>query len=777
MIEIIITSSVLILIITVLRYLLRGKISSRLQYALWTLVAVRLLLPFSLFESPVSVMNTLSDIQSDYSAAAQPAAPVNPGNTVLPSYDPSPPQSSHKISGSPAGTTNTAAIKSVAKFVWLSGLIFGGVFFAASNIRLNRKLKKTRKQIEKQQCPLTVYMADGLPSPCLYGFVKPAVYVTPESLSDERRTAYVIAHELTHYCHKDHIWSFIRVLCLCIHWFNPLVWLAAILSRRDSELACDEGTLRRIGLENRMEYGRTLIKMMTAPSKPSDIFCCTTAMTGSKREMAERIKRIAKQPKTLMITLSAVLIVVAAAVAFTFGGAVRKIPVTLPRSSEVTGITIKQISGGENLGAIQTSQKADVEKLLNALADTDKALLRESVNDAPSQDHYFQIDIDSSSTRRFYLYDDGQKYFVEEPYVGIYRTKRETNDVVAKIYTANGSADLSIDARELWNARTRYVGDNSAVGRLLNLLPLPEGLVHDHFVLRTTGTERGIEWVLREEKATAYNTRQLEQNALLLFALIDNLENFYVTIGNPPDDGTALHYIRSWADELVGGDVRDYAESPEKIRELIDFSVAEIPLYSIERLEKGKIVSDFPLEERELASAIIMDAAVKSAAWDGVDIATLKECFLIRQTFPKSNEIHDYYAYLLEDGRAVLQSGKDGWYSVLSKGLYSELLESWESRTATPWLENEYTEGVPRPDFDNLLSMWEDREKEYCAACYQGVSRERMETYLQALADDDWRTIRNFYENTAVGGLYKKSGHVISIQFDGEQIAMYFSLK
>lgn len=773
MIEIIITSSALILIIIALRYLLRGKISSRLQYALWALIAVRLLFPFSLFESPVSVMNTIPDIQSTYAAAMQPAGPVTSENTMSASYDFPAPQSGHAISVNSSDTAaDTIYEEVIVRLAWLGGVILSGAFFAASNIRFHRKLKLSRKQIEMPQCPLPVYMVKGLPSPCLYGVITPAIYVTPESLSDENKTAYVIAHELTHYRQKDHVWSFVRVFCLCIHWFNPLVWMSAVLSRRDSELACDEGTLRRIGPENRVEYGRTLIDMMASPSKPSDLFCCATTMTGGNEEMKERIKRITKQPKTLMITLAIVVVVAVVAVAFTFGGSAKKIPVALPQSSEVTVITIEQINEGESLGESQISQKADMEAILNALKDTDKTS-RESINDRPDKDDYFKIDIEGSAARRFYLYNDGQKYYVEEPYVGIYRANRETSVAIAKIYTSG--LDRSIDMQALWDARTPYVGDNSAVGRLLGLLPLPEGLRYDHFALRTTETERGVEWVLKEEGNASYNVQQLEQNALLLFALIDNLEDFYVTIDNPPDDGTAFHYIRSWADELVGSDVRNYSESPEKIRELLNFP--ETPSYSVAKLEKGKIVSEYPFENEQLAKAVIMDVMVKSAAWEGVDIATLKECYLIRQTFPIANEVHDYYAYLLEDGRAALQSGTDGWYSILSQELYLELGEVWKNLTMETWLENQYTEDVPQPDFNNMLWMTPDEEKGYCAVCYQDVSREQMEAYLRTLTDDGWQTIRDFYEDTTVGGLYEKGNHTISVQFADDQVVMYFSLK
>lgn len=324
MIETIITSSILILVITLLRYLLRGKISSRLQYALWLLVAIRLLLPFSLFASPISVMNVAAEVQSQYLTTIQPVIPAGPDLAVMPVDDPANPTSEMTFDAA-AATVND---KGILSYLWLGGLVGSGLFFTAVNLRLNQKLKQSRRQIEIKDYPLPVYTATGLASPCLYGLWNPAVYLTPESLSDDRRTAYVLAHELTHYRQKDHLWSFIRILCLCIHWFNPLAWLAVVLSRRDSELACDEGTLRRLGNEQRAAYGKTLIEMVSEPLKPSHLFCCATTMTGGKKEMTERIKRIAKQPKMRKTTLLVVVIIAALSVSCTFGNAVNKeIPV------------------------------------------------------------------------------------------------------------------------------------------------------------------------------------------------------------------------------------------------------------------------------------------------------------------------------------------------------------------------------------------------------------------------------------------------------------------
>ena len=99
----------------------------------------------------------------------------------------------------------------------------------------------------------------------------------------------MLAHELTHYAHRDHLWAPLRCLALALHWYNPLVWLAVLLSKRDGELACDEGAVRRLGEDQRIPYGRTLVGMVAQRSlRPADLLSCSTAMTGGKKTTAHR---------------------------------------------------------------------------------------------------------------------------------------------------------------------------------------------------------------------------------------------------------------------------------------------------------------------------------------------------------------------------------------------------------------------------------------------------------------------------------------------------------
>lgn len=110
-------------------------------------------------------------------------------------------------------------------------------------------------------------------------------------------------------------------------------------------------------------------------------------------------------------------------------------PILTPKNNEVTSISIEQINEGESLGIIETTDKDQIETILKALQNTTKTM-RESVNDLPNRDDYFQININGSNSKRLYLYSDREQYFIEDPYVGIYKISREASVSIAKIYTA-----------------------------------------------------------------------------------------------------------------------------------------------------------------------------------------------------------------------------------------------------------------------------------------------------------------------------------------------------
>lgn len=327
MLEWIISSAVLTAIVIALRCVFKGKISLRVQYALWALVLLRLLVPVSFGSTGLSVLNLIDRPAAAKTVTFTPISSVGSKNPVVvidpftyvqdQSAERQTIGASWQADGANAGTPVTVA--NILMIVWLAGAGVIALWLLITNLRFYFKLRRSRKALEIGGCPLPVYTSDRIETPCLFGLIRPAIYVTPEISDRFPVLRYAIEHEATHYRHGDHIWSILRGVCLALHWYNPLVWLAAVLSRNDAELACDEAAIKRIGEENRAEYGRTLIELTC--EKRSALFITATTMTGSGRNIKERIRLIVKKPRTAAYTLIALMLIVAVTVGCTFTGA------------------------------------------------------------------------------------------------------------------------------------------------------------------------------------------------------------------------------------------------------------------------------------------------------------------------------------------------------------------------------------------------------------------------------------------------------------------------
>ena len=229
------SSSLLLAATLALRALFHRRLDPLWTYALWLPAALRLLCPVALFRRPAIPLNWVS-------GAGWPAA----------------------------GLQGTAG----GSFPWLTALWLLGVLVTAavllfSNLHFARRLRRIRQSVDLTQRP-PVYQA-ALPSPCLFGLLRPAIYCTPHL---GELAPYVLAHERAHYRQGDHLWCLVRCLCLALHWFNPLVWFAARFSREDGELSCDARALDQLDPEQRLAYGRALLAFGSAsagrqPSPPS----------------------------------------------------------------------------------------------------------------------------------------------------------------------------------------------------------------------------------------------------------------------------------------------------------------------------------------------------------------------------------------------------------------------------------------------------------------------------------------------------------------------------
>ena len=330
------TSAFLILVVLALRAALGKRMSAGLRYGLWAVVLVRLLVPVALYTAPVAGMSV--------SAPGVPEALREDSIYVLPVDSRPAAESGVQFAedgsvasfgdvssfGYPRLTADGERVVRYADkisplellgWIWIAGAAVMGLVLAVSNLRFYSRLRRVRRPMEGVSAPVPVYVAAGLPSPCLMGVLRPAVYVTEEAAADPAMLRHVLAHELTHYRHLDHWWSVLRGGALAVHWWNPLVWLAVVCSRRDGELACDEGALKTLDREERRAYGETLLALVTAKPSPRDLLCCATTMSGEKRSLKERIRRIACEPKQLVSAVIAAAVLVSATAICAFGRA------------------------------------------------------------------------------------------------------------------------------------------------------------------------------------------------------------------------------------------------------------------------------------------------------------------------------------------------------------------------------------------------------------------------------------------------------------------------
>lgn len=173
-----------------------------------------------------------------------------------------------------------------------------------------------------------------------------------------------------------------------------------------------------------------------------------------------------------------------------------------------------------------------------------------------------------------------------------------------------------------------------------------------------------------------------------MFALIGNAEYINFSLNDEIYDPYYMQYTSDMAKNMLGDNYYKNSETLdgfrsqiEKLLELLTFDTPK-PVsaqYSIAKINKDEEILPYSSVDQQLAELIVMDYMLKSSLQEGIDIDTLDECYLIRQTFPKANETHDYYAYILDDGTAVLQSGKGGMYGVIPHRLYAQLVESFYS--------------------------------------------------------------------------------------------------
>lgn len=251
------TGSFIILFVLLARLALK-KAPKIYSYALWAVVLFRLLCPVSFsapisllgaLEAPVTEQHTVEYVSPTVVHDPYPALDI-PVVTVDDSINETLPHGQEQLAADPL-----EAPVSFASLLWLWGM---GALLTYSTISL---LFLRRKLVGAAHLRENIYLADHIDTPFVMGILRPKIYL-PSSLS-EGEQGYIILHERHHIRRLDHIWKLLGFAALCIHWFNPLVWLSFMLSGKDMEMSCDEAVLKKMGAEIRSDYSASLLSLAT----------------------------------------------------------------------------------------------------------------------------------------------------------------------------------------------------------------------------------------------------------------------------------------------------------------------------------------------------------------------------------------------------------------------------------------------------------------------------------------------------------------------------------
>ena len=292
-----ISASWLVLAVLVLR-LISKRSPKWMNVLLWGIVALRLVLPFSV-ESALSLIPSAETV-SPAAVQFDPAPTITSGvkiidNAVNPSL-------SEHFAAVPTASVNPLYVwTEIAGWVWLIGLGAMLLYALASYLRLRRRVSVSLPIQDN------IYLCDAISSPFILGVVKPHIYL-PSGL-DEVQRQNVLSHERAHLARRDHWWKPLGFALLAVYWFNPVLWLAYTLLCRDIELACDERVIRTMD-ESAVKTYSTVLLACSMPRKA--VITCPLAF--GEVGVKERVKNALhyKKPAFWVVAASVAVCVVVA---------------------------------------------------------------------------------------------------------------------------------------------------------------------------------------------------------------------------------------------------------------------------------------------------------------------------------------------------------------------------------------------------------------------------------------------------------------------------------
>lgn len=306
--------SALILLILALRLTLKNHLPRRLLPALWCIAAIRLLLPVEI-PTRLSVWNLLR------STAAEQTAPTAASPLPFPQLS--------AAQGAPAA----ASEPDWRLLLWLGIAALLAAYFAVGYVCMLQRFHARRILPQPSVDALLgrfrfardpkICTTESRRAPLTFGVFRPTVLLPDDLRAGQAQFQLVLAHELAHIRRKDCLRKLLLTVCLCLNWWNPLVWVMVRLANRDMELACDETVLRTLGPACKKSYALTLLDMAQRQAKPSPL--CSGFAKSCAEERVRAILRFRRLPVWTGV-LAAALFFLAAGVLATQARSVPRVP-------------------------------------------------------------------------------------------------------------------------------------------------------------------------------------------------------------------------------------------------------------------------------------------------------------------------------------------------------------------------------------------------------------------------------------------------------------------
>lgn len=677
------------------------KVPKKYSYMLWMVPLVRLMIPISI-ESVLSLIPINPEpIPVNIGYAATPR--VNTGvtnvdysiNNILPAPE---------IAASFNPLQIIISIGAIIWFIVMVGMIFYGV----------KSYYKLKKQLsDSTLIEGNIYYSNSIETPFVMGFVKPKIYLPNSVIESEK--VYILLHEQTHIKRFDHVFRFISYITLCVHWFNPLVWISFYVSGKDMEMSCDESVLSELGGKVKKEYSQSLLNFTTRKTKLS-----MSPLAFGEGDTKGRIKNVLnfKKPKTYFIILVVILLVIVSI------GLLAN-PKKISNEMTINGQSYSVLNILYDSPVYSFSFSVDTAPKYSISSDY-MLYVREGEHDWTQVGGLYEIDtkVDElmtwihftenlddraveliNNTTKLYQADtnnDNEVFYLiaetkEHKILIFYGYGDKEGASIRRIFEVERieAVELSISSTEIWNYRSEFVGNSSAVGNISSQLQYPVYLEYNGIALQTENQPYRLTIMLREqdgieESIAEENTEMIfEINACIVFSLVQNLNEVMFAIEGDSIKSKPYIYTRAWAENLIGIDLWKASENENVFNEL---------LVKI----KNVVISDskVPIETYITSNDNSLDQAVSEAILDyhtqyGVGGGTAFESHVIFEVEEdETNNETIVYALVLYQALSANEAGIDHHSGShvpciikFKNGLNNtyEFLEYWEPRDGSDY--------------------------------------------------------------------------------------------